>query len=68
MNTIYEPPGLSRWFWKTTGINPAARTRASGLCISIITALLLAIVVSHGCHRDEFDHEPCLIIQPQQQP
>jgi len=36
--------------------------------IPLVVALLLAIVVSHGCHGDDFDHEPCLVLEPHQDP
>ncbi len=59
----------ARWASRLSG--PKARDRlaqASGLGFSIIIALLLAIVVSHGCHGDDFDHEPCFIPKLDQEP
>jgi hypothetical protein len=41
---------------------------AIGMGAVVLLALLLAIVVSHGCHGEDFDHEPCFIPKLDQEP
>jgi hypothetical protein len=44
------------------------RKKTNIISFYLFVALLLAIVVSHGCHGDDFDHEPCFIPKLDQEP